>query len=455
MGWIWNDAAVPKPYPSEFCEDVVRDARNREPGVTIEQFARDFGVHSMTLQKWMRRADIMIVNTGSAAVLPAFQPHRNKSRAAHAYRGEYAEAFIRLILQLADEDYGDEAVPRAEMVRTRDTLLTPVTDDQGSESPDTGGVGGGSLRHDQINPPTDDLDSPVPLGPARPAASIKKDEDRLRGRGRSLVLWFAAGLVGVVGGAIIITQLLADPDRTIAGASVPSVEVESVEGDPPTWGMNTVFWVPVSAPLEELEVVVGGCDDPSAREWLWEHGSYRHPYQFTVRNVSEETVGISNVVAHGTTTPPRPGLLVTCSDGGQGGELEWSTLDLELADGAVAVLADGSSVSPFFWRDVDAGEKAGVMVYPQGEQDFQGTLTIDTSPISAAPSVLAVPEIGGDKTLNIDWHAIPSDRIVVLTLMRDGYGDRALCTANRARMESCTAVSIRSAIDDLWAGAPE
>jgi transposase-like protein len=49
---------VPKPYPSEFRDDVVRVARNREHGVTIEQIARDFGVHPMTLQKWMRRADI-------------------------------------------------------------------------------------------------------------------------------------------------------------------------------------------------------------------------------------------------------------------------------------------------------------------------------------------------------------------------------------------------------------
>lgn len=49
---------MPQPYPSEFRDDVVRVARNREPGVTIEQIARDFGVHPMTLQKWMRRADI-------------------------------------------------------------------------------------------------------------------------------------------------------------------------------------------------------------------------------------------------------------------------------------------------------------------------------------------------------------------------------------------------------------
>lgn len=36
----------------------MRVARNREPGVTIEQIAKDFGVHPMTLQKWMRRTDI-------------------------------------------------------------------------------------------------------------------------------------------------------------------------------------------------------------------------------------------------------------------------------------------------------------------------------------------------------------------------------------------------------------
>lgn len=49
---------MPKPYPSEFRDDVVRVAQSREPGVTIEQIANDFGVHPMTLQKWLRRADI-------------------------------------------------------------------------------------------------------------------------------------------------------------------------------------------------------------------------------------------------------------------------------------------------------------------------------------------------------------------------------------------------------------
>ncbi len=49
---------MPRPYPREFRDDVVRVARNRDDGVTIEQVATDFGVHPMTLSKWMRQADV-------------------------------------------------------------------------------------------------------------------------------------------------------------------------------------------------------------------------------------------------------------------------------------------------------------------------------------------------------------------------------------------------------------
>jgi transposase len=57
--WVsWKDVSVPRPYPQEFRDDVVRVARNRDDGVTIEQIATDFGVHPMTLHKWMRQADI-------------------------------------------------------------------------------------------------------------------------------------------------------------------------------------------------------------------------------------------------------------------------------------------------------------------------------------------------------------------------------------------------------------
>jgi transposase len=49
---------VPRPYPQEFRDDVMRVARNHDDGVTIEQVATDFGVHPMTLHKWMCQADV-------------------------------------------------------------------------------------------------------------------------------------------------------------------------------------------------------------------------------------------------------------------------------------------------------------------------------------------------------------------------------------------------------------
>ncbi|MFG2947563.1 transposase [Streptomyces adustus] len=49
---------MPKPYPDKFRKDIMRVARTRGPGVTVEQVATDFGVHPMTLWKWMRRGDI-------------------------------------------------------------------------------------------------------------------------------------------------------------------------------------------------------------------------------------------------------------------------------------------------------------------------------------------------------------------------------------------------------------
>lgn len=49
---------MPKPYPEEFRDDVVRVARDRPKGTTLEEIAADFGIHPMTLNKWLRRAAI-------------------------------------------------------------------------------------------------------------------------------------------------------------------------------------------------------------------------------------------------------------------------------------------------------------------------------------------------------------------------------------------------------------
>ena len=48
---------MPKPYPREFREDVVRVARSREEGVTLKQVAKDFGISESCLTNWIAIAD--------------------------------------------------------------------------------------------------------------------------------------------------------------------------------------------------------------------------------------------------------------------------------------------------------------------------------------------------------------------------------------------------------------
>jgi transposase len=50
-------STVPKPYPREFREDVVRVALNREPGVHLKQIAADFGISESCLTNWLAAAD--------------------------------------------------------------------------------------------------------------------------------------------------------------------------------------------------------------------------------------------------------------------------------------------------------------------------------------------------------------------------------------------------------------
>ena len=49
---------MPKAYPQEFRDDVVKVARARPEGPTLEQVAADFGIHPMTLSKWLRQAAV-------------------------------------------------------------------------------------------------------------------------------------------------------------------------------------------------------------------------------------------------------------------------------------------------------------------------------------------------------------------------------------------------------------
>ena len=49
---------MPKPYPKEFRDDVVRVARNRAPEQHLKQIAADFGISESCLTNWLKAADV-------------------------------------------------------------------------------------------------------------------------------------------------------------------------------------------------------------------------------------------------------------------------------------------------------------------------------------------------------------------------------------------------------------
>ncbi|MGD9795720.1 MAG: transposase [Acidimicrobiia bacterium] len=71
---------MPKPFPREFRDDVVRVARRREPSVTLEQIAADFGVHPMTLSKWPRQAGIDDGDNPGASLAGSEELHAARRR---------------------------------------------------------------------------------------------------------------------------------------------------------------------------------------------------------------------------------------------------------------------------------------------------------------------------------------------------------------------------------------
>ncbi len=49
---------MPRPYPREFRKDVIRVARNREPGIRLKDVAKDFGISESCLTNWLASADV-------------------------------------------------------------------------------------------------------------------------------------------------------------------------------------------------------------------------------------------------------------------------------------------------------------------------------------------------------------------------------------------------------------
>lgn len=71
---------MPKPYRQKFRHDVVKVARRRPEGTTLEDIAHDFGIHPMTLSKWLRRAAIDDGDRPGATTVESAENHELRKR---------------------------------------------------------------------------------------------------------------------------------------------------------------------------------------------------------------------------------------------------------------------------------------------------------------------------------------------------------------------------------------
>lgn len=71
---------MPKPYPKEFRQDVVRVARNRDADTTLAQIAKDFGISETCLTNWMKKADVEDGNKPGVTVVEHAENRELKKR---------------------------------------------------------------------------------------------------------------------------------------------------------------------------------------------------------------------------------------------------------------------------------------------------------------------------------------------------------------------------------------
>lgn len=275
--------------------------------------------------------------------------------------------------------------------------------------------------------------------PTPPQERTQPPGDRHR---RSRVLPIATALaVLLVGTAITVLFLrqnaAPDPYGQVAVKSLTPDEARDPVG---------AYWLPASAPFDELGRLEGGCGKGALGRWLERNGVAEHSLSLTVHNGTEGLLGISNVVAHGTTRKATPGLFYTCNIGG--GDINWATLVLNMRDGATAAFGDERE-NGYFWHSVDPGDEAGLRIYAQGDLDFTGTISLDSRANGATAKTMTIPGAHGSSAYAVEYHGAPAGRMLTI----GGGGKSGLYCQNpgtTSTFDACDANTLRAKLDDLW-----
>lgn len=286
---------------------------------------------------------------------------------------------------------------------------------------------------------------------AEPSLPVRRGA-KVRGK-RTLAVTALTAIAGVIAWALVSSPWA-------QAQAADEISIQNVTTKPGFIAQR--YWVPASASLDTLPSVERYCrdsngDTPLAR-WLSTNGVAEDlPRQFVVRNLShsEDLVTLSEVTLH-STAPPRntPGFFVYCPSGGgmgSGGDISWSYLTVKVADGQQAGVST-KEPSTYFSRTVGKGMSAGLILRLNGDQTFNGVVTVKVEQLDHATSIVNLPIAPGGSGETLEWHSVPKDKYLEVSPRTTGASgfNCKYSSDDRAKPRPCTLMDIKQTLRSYW-----
>ncbi len=309
----------------------------------------------------------------------------------------------------------------------------------------------GAAHQSPVGAPTPDdavLQTEAPSAPDDCAQSARR---KLKKRKR-LLLWWTTGAVAVLGLTVPVVIAMANAASS-AEAEVVAVAAPKMVSDLDWEGAK--FWLPAEAnSFAGLPTPNYDCANPDVRSWLLANGQLQRGIDFRVRNIdSTVPLSIEKVTARGQNSPATPGFFFTCEGGtgGDNGEISYSHLALDASDESLAGFT-GRKASDF-QRTVAPFSTAGIYVTLAGEEDFSGTLLVDTR--SGADPVRQGPVASSEdptEPLQVVYHGMPAGKKVTVQVVPIGAEGQLtlLCATDKDTTKQCTLDEARTLIAKTW-----